>query len=519
MWPGIAIGVVIALVVAGGAFGVVKLRDRDATGPSSTPSASGSGDAGASNTPTAAMPSTDASLARFYDQKLTWKSCGSDECASMSVPLDYADPTGKTIELKMVKVAATGKRVGSLVVNPGGPGGSAIQYAQSSSSWPSAISQHFDLIGVDPRGVGESTPLECLDTAGTDQVVASDPDPDTDAERATLDDLIKGFGDGCLAKSGDLAKHMSTVEVAKDMDVLRQLLGESKLDYFGASYGTFIGATYAGLFPTHVGRMVLDGAIDPALSNSELNLGQAHGFETALRAYVADCVSRGSCVLGDSVDAGTQKIRQFIDQLDAQPLPTNSSRKLTAGLGVLGIWLPLYVKSYWPILTQALTQAMDQGNGSTLLALADQYTSRGSSGYTDNSLNALYAVNCLDHDDSIPVDQVPSHYAEFEKASPTFGRIFAYSLSTCSTWPVQDKRTSHAISAKGAPPIVVVGTTRDPATPYAWAKGLARELDSGVFVSRNGDGHTGFNQGNSCVDSAVEDYLVEGKVPKNDLRC
>jgi len=515
--PGIVIGVLVFALIAGGAFGVVQLRDKDdrnvtkrAASSSPTPSKAASD-----------QPSTDPALKAFYGQKLSWSDCsGNNQCATMKVPLDYAQPGGKTIDLKLLKVPASGNKVGSLVVNPGGPGGSGIQYAQSGAAqWPSEVLSSFDLVGFDPRGVGQSTPLHCMDTAQTDKLIASDPDPDTAAERTDMDSMLKAFGRGCLQKSGDLTRHMSTVEVAKDMDVIRALLGESKLTYFGASYGTLIGATYAELFPTHVGRMVLDGAIDPALSNAQISVAQGHGFEVALRAYVQDCVDKGSCILGGSVDAGTQKIRSFLDDVENQPLPTSGDRELAVGNAVLGVWLPLYVKSYWPLLTNALDQAMNKGDGTALLSLADTYASRGPDGYTDNSLESLYAVNCLDHDDSIPTSQVPSHYAEFLKASPTFGKSFAYSLSTCSAWPVHSGQATKAIQAKGAPPIVVVGTTRDPATPLVWAQGLAKELDSGVLITRDGDGHTGYNQGNDCVNGAVNDFLIKDVVPKAGLMC
>jgi pimeloyl-ACP methyl ester carboxylesterase len=334
-----------------------------------------------------------------------------------------------------------------------------------------------------------------------------------------MDQLVRGFGQGCLDRSGDLARHMSTTEVARDMDILRAALGEAKLDYLGASYGTFIGATYADLFPSHVGRFVLDGAIDPALSNEQLSLQQAHGFETALRAYVQDCVDRGGCFLGGSVDAGIARIQAFLAQVEKTPLPTGEDRDLTEGLATLGIWMPLYIKDYWPQLSQGLRQAMVDGSGSTLLGLADLYTSRGPSGYSDNSMEALYAVNCLDHDDYVPTSQVPSHFARFEKASPTFGRTFAFALSTCASWPVRSGQHSVALHARGAPPIVVVGTTRDPATPLRWAQALAGELDSGRLITRDGDGHTGFQRGNTCVNDAVELWLIKGVVPKADLHC
>ena len=461
-------------------------------------------------------------LAKFYDQNVSWKPCrGGDRCTRITVPLDYAHPRGKTISLAVLEVPAADKaqRVGSLVVNPGGPGGSGVDYAANADSYfGSELQQAFDIVGFDPRGVGQSTPVQCLSDHQLDTFVASDPDPDNTAEIKASDSMLQRFGRGCVRDSGALAAHISTVEAAKDMDVLRAVLGDGKLTYFGASYGTFLGATYADLFPKRVGRMVLDGAIDPSLSTLKLNLVQAHGFEVALRAYVAHCVDQGGCFLGSSVDQGTARIRQFLDTVEKKPIAGSGGRELTAGTAVLGIWAPLYNKDYWGLLDSALRSAFG-GNGAGLLALSDAYTSRGPSGYVDNSLEALYAVNCLDHDDSIPSLQVPRYIPRFEKASPTFGPIFAFGLSSCSKWPIHTGRVPAPVHADGAPPILVVGTTRDPATPLSWARALAKQLDSGVLVKRDGDGHTGYHAGNSCVDRTVESYLVSGKVPPGEVDC
>jgi pimeloyl-ACP methyl ester carboxylesterase len=519
------IGVLVAvLVLAIAAAGIIGWRVASGDeGPDAAPS---TGPATTTSSPspsaTAAQVGTDPRLARFYDQTLRWRDCGRDRCAVLTVPLDYEHPDGKTIGLAVLKVPALDPKgkVGALVVNPGGPGGSGVSYAAAGSlQFGTPLSRAFDIVGFDPRGVGQSDPLECIDTQQLDALVAFDPDPDTRAERNEMDRLIRGFGQGCLDHSGQLARHMSTKEAARDMDILRAALGERRLDYLGASYGTFLGATYADLFPQHVGRFVLDGAIDPSLSNEQLSLAQAHGFETALRAYVKDCVDRGGCFLGRTVPDGISRIQAFLAQVEKQPLPTGSSRELTEGLAMLGIWMPLYVKDYWGQLTTGLKQAMDDGRGSVLLSLADLYTSRGPSGFTDNSMEALYAVNCLDHDDYIPTNQVPSHFAEFEKASPTFGRAFAFGLSTCSQWPVKSGQHTVALHADGAPPIVVIGTTRDPATPLAWARALADELQSGHLITRDGDGHTAFQRGNSCVDDAVENFLIKDVVPKDGLSC
>ena len=439
----------------------------------------------------------------------------------MTVPLDYEEPDGKTITLAVLRVRATDRaeRVGQLVVNPGGPGASGVSYAAAGSrAFGNTLARYFDIVGFDPRGVGESTPLECADTKLTDEFLSVDPDPDTPAEVADLERLTREFGEGCVSKSGDLARHMSTVEAVKDMDILRAALGERQLDYLGASYGTLIGSTYADLFPTRVRRMVLDGAVDPSLPFAKLALGQAHGFEVALRAYLQDCVDNGDCVVGDTVAAGASRIRQLFDEIDARPLQTSSGRALTEGLAYLGTVYPLYNETLWPTLTVALKQAMN-GSGNILLLLADQYASRGPDSYKDNSIAALNAVNCLDHSDSVPFSEVPKYFAEFDKASPTFGRAGAYTLTACDAWPVKSGKVTTAIDAEGAPPIVVIGTTRDPATPYEWAVSLARQLDSGVLVSRDGDGHTGFQRGNQCVDQAVRDYLVAGTVPDDGLSC
>lgn len=520
---GLVIGV---LVFAVGLAGVLIWHSRSGSSPAASTPATGATtnpqSPAATASPTAGLPTVDPALAGFYRQKIDWTPCERDFCGTLEVPLDYAHPAAGSIRLALLKVPAQdpAARIGSLVVNPGGPGGSGVDFAAGGSlQFGNALSAAFDIVGFDPRGVGRSDPLKCLDTSQMDAVLASDPDPDTAAERARLDALIRGFGQGCLRRSGNLARHISTEEAARDMDILRGALNEPRLNYLGASYGTFLGATYADLFPTHVGRFVLDGAIDPALSNEQLSLQQGQGFEVALRAYVADCVSQGACVLGTTVDQGVGRIQAFLRQLDAKPLPTGSSRPLTEGLGALGIWRPLYAKGLWPELTQALTQALGQGQGSQLLALADDYASRGPGSYLDNSIEVLYAVNCLDHSDSIPTSQVPAHFAEFQKASPTFGRAFAFSLSTCAVWPIHTGHVTRALHAAGAPPIVVVGTTRDPATPLKWAQALAAELDSGRLITRNGDGHTGFRQGNACVDNAVQAWLLHGTAPKRDLHC
>ncbi|MEP9362548.1 alpha/beta hydrolase [Nocardioides sp. CN2-186] len=507
--------VVAMLLAVGGTAALVALGSGSEQGapldaPTTTP------EPGATTPPRPA-------LAPFYSQQLTWTQCRTtDLCSTLTVPLDYRHPTGDTIELALLKVPAAhpADRIGSLVVNPGGPGAPGTDYAANADKvFRAPLLDVYDIVGFDPRGTGSSSPVDCLSDGDLDTFLARDPDPDTAAE---ADDYIaanQAFWRGCAEKSGNLAAHITTIEAARDMDVLRATLGDSQLDYLGASYGTQLGATYADLFPDKVGRLVLDGAIDLSLGTLELGLQQAAGFETALTSYLQHCVDAGSCFLGDTAEAGSARITDFLDQVDGQPLETTlGDRVLTEGIATTGIAFTLYNKSFWPYLTQALQDAFD-GDGTLLLRLADSYSSRGQSGYLDNSLEAFPAISCLDDPSAISESEVPAAIARYEAASPTFGRGFAWGATNCGGIQVRATEHDRVIDAKGAAPIVVIGTTRDPATPYDWAVHLAAQLDSGVLVSRDGDGHTAYNEGNACIDSAVEDYLVDGTVPKDGLSC
>ncbi|GAB2972370.1 alpha/beta hydrolase [Nocardioides montaniterrae] len=459
------------------------------------------------------------SLKAYYRQKLDWTHCGEDVCATLKVPVDYAHPGGASIGLNVEKAKATGDRVGALVVNPGGPGAPGVGLASSRSDYfGQALISAYDIVGFDPRGTGGSDPIDCMSDQQVDRYVAEDPDPDNAAEVKQFTRSARQFWNGCKTRSDGLVGHVSTIDAARDMDILRAALGQKKMDYFGFSYGTKLGATYAELFPRRVGRMVLDGAIDVALSTRESSLHQAAGFETALRAYVGNCVSSGSCFLGDTVEAGLQRIKSLLNHIDTHPLPTGSGRELTVGNAFYGLVMPLYARSMWTYLDTGLKKAM-AGDGSVLLALADAYTSRGSSGgYSDNSLEAISVINCEDSSWSVAPSAVASELPAFLKASPTFGSVFAWGLTACHGMPFK-AAPPLKIDAAGAPPIVVIGTTRDPATPYEEAVALSKELTSGVLLSRDGDGHTGYNKGNACIDDAVEGYLIRGDVPADGKRC
>ncbi|MFE0735555.1 alpha/beta hydrolase [Streptomyces sp. NPDC058855] len=475
----------------------------------------------------AAAPSASPeALKKFYGQKLTWRDCGAPgfQCATLRAPLDYAKPGAGEIDLAVSRVRATGpgKRLGSLLVNPGGPGGSAVGYLQGYAGigYPAPVRARYDMVAVDPRGVARSEPVECLTGPEMDTYTQVDQTPDTAAETGALATAFQRFAAGCAKRSGKVLPHVSTVETARDMDILRAVLGDEKLTYVGASYGTFLGASYAELFPGRVGRLVLDGAMDPSLSAVDLNRDQTAGFETAFRAFAADCVRTPDCPLGTgSVEEAGEAMRKFFRDVDAEPVPTGERRALGESLATTGVIAAMYDEGAWPQLREALTRAMD-GEGSALLALADSYYERGTDGSYANLMSANAAVNCLDLPAAYggPADAakaVPS----FEKASPVFGKGLAWAALNCTYWPTPPTGRPHRITAEGAAPILVVGTTRDPATPYKWARSLAGQLASGSLLTYDGDGHTAYGRGSDCVDTAINTYLLEGTVPPDGKRC
>ncbi|MFK5688648.1 alpha/beta hydrolase [Ornithinimicrobium sp. LYQ92] len=484
----------------------------------------GSGDEGvATSTSTPVTEGAPEGLEEFYGQQLQWSECeGSFECASLTVPLDYAEPEGQSIDLALLRAPAEGETQGSLLVNPGGPGGSGVDYAQMSAMVLSGeVRAAYDVVGFDPRGVARSAPITCFTDEEMDDLLSFDPTPDDASEESASAELMESFAQACGENAPELVGHVSTVEVARDLDVLRAALGDETLTYLGASYGTFIGSTYATLFPERVGRLVLDGAIDPGLSGLEMGLGQAAGFERATRAYVEDCVASGECPLGSDVDSAMERIPAFLDELDANPIPVegDAAGELTEGWGLYGIIVAMYDEGAWPILSQAFESAF-AGDGTMLMYLANAYASRSSDGsYEGNGMQAIYAVNCLDRpaegaedlDDEAVLQQ-------FEEAAPTWGRYLAGD-GACEYWPAEAGETVEDYSAAGADPILVVGTTGDPATPYQWAEGLAETLDSGVLLSYQGEGHTAYGRSNDCIDDAVDAYLLEGTVPEDGTTC
>lgn len=466
-----------------------------------------------------------ANLRPYYDQKLSWRSCGVEgfECASMKAPLDYAKPSAATdLKLAVARKKATGpgSRLGSLMVNPGGPGASAIDYLQQYAPQPGPVRARYDMVAMDPRGVDRSEPVECLSNKAMDRYTQTDQTPDSPAEVDKLTTAYRDFAKGCETRSGKVLPHVSTIEAARDMDILRAVLGDKKLTYMGASYGTFLGATYAGLYPTRSGRLVLDGAMNPGLDARTINIDQTAGFNTAFTAFATDCVKRKDCPLGNksAEDAGRQ-LSALFKKLDAHPAETGEERKLTESLATTGVIAAMYDQRAWPMLRDYLAQAKT-GNGRGLLTLSDSYFERDPNGSYANQMYANPAVNCLDLAPAFThPDQVRAALPSFRKASPVFGENFAWAALNCAYWPVKASGAAHRIEAKGASPIVVVGTTRDPATPYNWAQALSSQLSSATLLTYEGDGHTAYGRGSDCIDTAINSYLLDGTAPPKNKRC
>ncbi|WP_395243828.1 alpha/beta hydrolase [Agromyces sp. MMS24-K17] len=474
------------------------------------------------STPTGEQVSPE--LEPFYTQVLEWEQCGDRlGCATAKAPLDWDDPAAGEIDLALVRHVATGERLGSLLVNPGGPGGSGYDFIHDSLDYAvgQPLQEHFDVVGFDPRGVGRSSAVACYDPAQMDEYLYG-INPYERGTAPWMDEVAKNasdFGQACAENTGDLLGNVDTVSAARDLDLLRAVLGDEQLNYLGYSYGTFLGATYADLYPDKVGRLVLDGALDPSASETEVSEAQAVGFEQALRAYLEDCLSGTDCPFDDGVEDAMAEISDLIASVDASPLQGSDGRQVGADTFITAIVYPLYSPDAWSYLDDLFSSVM-LGDADFALTLADAYNGRSDDGtYLDNSTEAFRAVNCLDYtyqnDPGVMVEKA----AQIAEAAPVIGPYFGYGDLACMNWPVPSEAERTEIHATGAAPILVVGTTGDPATPYQWAVALAEQLDSGVLVSFDGEGHTAYNKSNACVNDAVESYFIDGTVPAADPKC
>ncbi|MGW0566516.1 MULTISPECIES: alpha/beta hydrolase [Streptomyces] len=476
-------------------------------------------------------------------QKLSWKDCpepsesegGGDapsplpdgdnwKCATLKAPLDWDKPKGDTIDLALIRAQASGaedRRIGSLLFNFGGPGGSGVTTLPAFGKDYDELRARYDLVSFDPRGVGRSAGVKCKDNEQLDEYFQQDGTPDDDAEQRTLLDGTKEFNKACEKNSGKLLPHVRTTDAARDMDLMRQVLGDDELHYFGISYGTELGGVYAHLFPAKVGRAVFDAVVDPTQNSEQGSLGQAKGFQLALDNFAEDCASKAEeCPLGDSAQDVKDRIAKLLADLDGKPIPGIFPRQLTQTAATSGIAQSLYSKEFWEYLTEGLQQAYD-GDGKVLMLLSDSMNGRNQDGEYSNISAANVSINCADDKPRYTAADVRAKLPEFREASSVFGDYLAWGMVGCTDWAVAGDADHPDVSAPGAAPILVVGNTGDPATPYEGARKMVDALGKGVGVelTYKGQGHGAYDSGSTCVRDAVNGYLLNGRVPAAGTVC
>ncbi|MFE6054127.1 alpha/beta hydrolase [Kitasatospora sp. NPDC056446] len=532
------------VVRGAGALGLTALLLTAATGcqgggssavePAPTSPSTGSSAAGATSSTGSPGAATGAAA-----QKLDWHACAAPsaaqgsgtapaadwQCATLKAPLDHGKPDGRTIDLALIRSRAKDEqhRIGSLLFNFGGPGASGVATLPALASTYASLNTRYDLVSFDPRGVGASDGVTCLDDKATDDSATVDSTPGNPAAVKALDDSNARYVAACEHNSGAVLPYVDTESAARDMDLMRQVLGDRKLSYFGISYGTQLGGVYAHLFPQEVGRLVLDSVVDPTKDPQQSALGQAQGFQLALGDFMKACATQvgTSCPTGAGGDEGTAKIVALVQKLEQSPLPAADGRQLTATQAVTGIAGALYSQETWPVLAGGLTEAMRQGTGNTLLQLADGLNGRDAQGHYSNLNAANRAISCVDARQRYSDQDVEAQLPQFRAASPVFGDFTAWGLTGCTGWPVPGKADHPEVAAAGAAPILVVGTTGDPATPVEGARAMAQQLGAGVgvTVTLRGEGHGGYNTGNPCLKQTVDAYLLDGTVPADGTTC
>jgi pimeloyl-ACP methyl ester carboxylesterase len=433
------------------------------------------------------------------------------------VPFDYADPEQGSFVLYVKKhnAASPADRIGSMMVNPGGPGFGGSSLADDAEYYFSQdLIDRFDIIAWDPRGTGESTPaVNCVDTF--DEYFGLDSPPETPEEKQALIDASQAFNDKCAENSGTILPFISTRASAQDINSLRLALGEEKVSFFGFSYGSELGTTWATMFPETVRAIVVDGAVDPNASSIQEGMAQAKGFEGQLATFLKQCSERTTCEFHNDGDAEAA-FDQLVLDIDAKPLEVSKDRTLvTQGVLFTAVAQAMYSDYYWPQLSEALSEAQN-GDGKGILQLYDDYYQRKEDGTYGNELEAFLAISCLDDPGATSTEEVDSHIEDFIAAAPRLGGNFAYGYS-CALWPVKQAAKVN-ITGKGAGPIVVVGTTGDPATPLDSTRKMALSLEQGILIVVDANQHTGYGA-NNCVVKAVDDYLINLSVPKNETTC
>lgn len=495
--------------------GDIKVLSQNSTttsAASSTTSGGSSSTAAASSTASATSTSTTAPVGGV--PVLSWSTCGTVQCATLAAPLDYANPAKGTIDLALKRRPArvSSLRIGTLLVNPGGPGaGGTVLVDAADQIYSGTLLDHFDIVSWDPRGTGASDPVACVDNL--EPYLSIDATPDTPAAVAALEKTGEDLASKCAARSAAILPYISTEATARDMDRIRRALGEAKISYFGFSYGSQLGGTWVTMFPSTVRAAVLDGAVNPANTQLQETIAQATGFELAFQHFLADCASRSTCPFYNGGDP-TTAYERLLKKLDSTPIPSAAGRPpVNEGVLQYAVEYSLYSPTAWPSLAQALADA-EAGDGAGLLALFDGYrTALG-----DHGLEAFLAITCLD-EGPLSASDLAALDAAIAKSAPHFLDFQGHDPGTiaCQHWPVPPV-TKIKTTGKGAGAIVVVGTTGDPATPLESTRGMAKALEDGRLIINTAEGHTGYKPG-SCVGKLVDNYLVTLAAPDNATTC
>ena len=464
-------------------------------------------------------------LASYLTQDVEWSECGAGAlCSTVMVPLDWDNPgVGDDVQLALSKFEATGIAQGSLFVNPGGPGASGYEFVLDSVDFAVSpeLRESFDIVGWDPRGVNFSSPVSCAATdADLDyfffRELEAEPDtPEWDAE--LLAESIR-FGQECQANTGALLEFVDTLSTVRDLNLLRHLVGDEQLNYLGYSYGTLIGAIYIDTFPENVGRIVLDGPVDPGASQFDLVVNQYRGFEEALEAYLVECDLGGTCPFGGSLEQRLQAVSDLYDELEENPLRHSDGRLVDDWMLRTAMVTTLYSQSSWSFLTRMFTE-LPQGVTDTAMFLVDFYYDREGGVYQDNSMEAFIAINCLDY----PVETDPAvleaQAEQLKEAAPYTARPSGDGDLVCMNWPYPPKLTKGSVTGAGANPVVILGTTGDPATPYNWSVSLNEQLENSVLLTLVGEGHLAYDERVPCINDPVDNYFITGALPVDGLTC
>ncbi|MFZ1362755.1 MAG: alpha/beta hydrolase [Candidatus Nanopelagicales bacterium] len=483
---------------------------------------------GSNSEPPAQNPSAD--LNSFYSQQVNWKSCGSDAnqmCASIKVPLNYSDLSQGDIEIAVARTKRSGGNKtetngGSILTNPGGPGASGLDFhPYMVGMLGDDVLANYDVVSFDPRGVGKSASVTCLDTKQMDTFMADLGTPNKVTSVDQVSAAAASMGAGCEKGSARVLPYVGTNNTARDMDVIRGVLGETKISYYGASYGSSLGQIFATLFPDKTGRFVLDGVVPMWFDIEQMGLGQAKGFETTFERFVANCPKHRGCPLPNNPQQATSKVKNLLNQLGSKNLPAkgdDSGREVTQAIAYNGVMASMYDDSYgWADLRRALAQAF-AGNGTGLLQLSDEYAERENGKY-GGILQSYYAISCLDQDGRADVTATEQLGKEWAGQAPMFGDYMAWTGLPCSNWPAPVDLAPSRDNWSGLPAMLLINYSEDPATPYEWAEEVASSMPQSALVKVPGPNHVAAFNEIKCVDDSISQFYLDGKLPASRATC